>query len=37
MSIDHFGDSVEEGLKLILQKIEIKEFSEIPLQNVSVF
>lgn len=39
-SIEHFGESVEDALRYTIEKMGIKEFSElsnIPVQNVSAF
>lgn len=39
-SIEHFGDSVEEALKHTIQRMGIKEFSQlsnISIQNISDF
>ena len=39
-AIEHFGDGVEEALKDTIQKMGMKEFSElsqIPIQNISSF
>ena len=40
VSIEHFGETVEEALKNIIEQMGLKEFSElsgIPIQNVSAF
>lgn len=39
-TIEHFGESVEDALRYTIEKMGIKEFSElsnIPVQNVSAF